>query len=384
MWEVVRTLVDPRTSRVWASHYQRPRRVALGLHRIPETAVVGLVAGRYDEVDPVDEVVRRCEFQRACLRLARARVDVASGPVGDHGVVFLAPAERSDQATRAKLVELGERAVVLARRQFALRLHVGTSTATGSASLPVRYQAALAAAEKALSQGVRLVHASALTGPAEHAVRDLRAELARAVDEPTSKLTARFDRYLDIVAVHSGYRMEPTRVHLDAGFERLASPFVVSGALDQETFDDLCGVLDRAAESASTLRDLFFAYRTAVADLVQALDRPTRARRERSLRRAVQFIREHVAEPIRLKAVARVAGFEPHYFSRLFRERENVTFEKFVTERRIERAKQMLWRTSLGIERIGQLSGFASSTYFHRVFKRVVGETPLEYRKRPT
>ena len=91
-----------------------------------------------------------------------------------------------------------------------------------------------------------------------------------------------------------------------------------------------------------------------------------------------------MAEPIRLKAVARVAGFEPHYFSRLFRERENVTFEKFVTERRIERAKQMLWRTSLGIERVGQLSGFASSTYFHRVFKRVVGETPLEYRNRPT
>ena len=354
------------------------------MRRTPEYAVVGLIAGRHDEADPVDEAVRRYEFQRACVRLARARPDTASAPVGDHGVMFILPAERTEAATRAKLVEIGERAAALARRQFQLRVHVGTSTVAGRVPLPARYQLALAAAEKALSGGVRVVHGASIAERPAHAVRDLRAELSRRVDGPAEELTARFDRYLDSVAVHAGYRMEPTKAHLEAGFERLAAPFIGSGALDRDSYDDLCSALDRATESASTLHDLFSAYRGAVADLTQALDQPTRARQERSLRRAVQFIREHATEPLGLTVVARVAGFEPHYFSRLFKQRERVTFEKYVTDLRIERAKQMLWRTSLSIERIGQLAGFVSSSYFHRVFKRVVGETPLEFRKRPT
>lgn len=49
---------------------------------------------------------------------------------------------------------------------------------------------------------------------------------------------------------------------------------------------------------------------------------------------------------------------------------------------RIERAKEMLARTSLSVERVGQLSGFASNHYFHRVFKRVTSETPRECRNR--
>jgi transcriptional regulator GlxA family with amidase domain len=75
-----------------------------------------------------------------------------------------------------------------------------------------------------------------------------------------------------------------------------------------------------------------------------------------------------------------VAGFSPNHFSRLFRASEKVPFEHYVRALRVERAKQMLSRTTLSVERIAQLSGFATGPYFQRVFKEVAGTTPGAFR----
>jgi AraC-like DNA-binding protein len=383
MWEAARMMVDPATARIWASAYNFPRREALGLRHMPEHALVGLIAGSKNELDPVDEILRRYQFQRACLALARSHGDLATGPVGSHGVAFLLPAERSEGRSRATMLEIAERASNLGRRQFQLRLHFGVSSLGRGASLPVRYQRALAAAERALSQDRALVHAVDHVEHSENVIRDSRAELSRLAREPSSKLTARFDRYIDTVMNHCGHQVELVRAELGAGLERLADPFLKSGALDPKSWNDVMGSLDRANEVAVTWRDVAEAYRRAVPDIEHALREPTSAHRERNLRRATDFIREHATESLSLRAVARLAGYEPHYFSRLFKQRENMTFEAYVTRARIERAQQMLHRTTLSIERVAKLSGFSSSQYFHRVFKHAVGETPLEYKRRP-
>ena len=381
MWEISRAMVDPRTARTWASPFQIPTLAGFGISRYPEQAIVGLIAGRQDESDPVDGLIRRHQFQRACVALARSRGDIACGRVGDHGVMFLCAPERSDARLRTRLAEIGERAAHLARRQFALKLHVGIGPTSGASSLPVRYQAALVAAERALSAGTALVHGTDVERPS-YALRDLRRQLAELVRERPGNLSARFDRYLEVVGSQSGYRIEAVRAHLEAGLERLAEPFLASGALDEKSFDDMYGSLERATEGADTISELFAAYRRVVADMEEALQQPVEAHQERSLRRAVAFIRDHVSEPLNLTLVARHAGFAPNYFSRLFKRREKVTFERYVQDLRIARAKEMLARTTLSIERVGQLSGFASKHYFHRVFKRVSGETPLACRTR--
>jgi YesN/AraC family two-component response regulator len=168
---------------------------------------------------------------------------------------------------------------------------------------------------------------------------------------------------------------------LESGLERLVEPYLQSNALDAASAEGLFAAVQRAGDAARTINELFLAYRQAVKDLEQILERPAPAHRERNLRRAVAFIRERLSEPLRLVDVARVGGFAPNYFSRLFKEREGVTFEHYVTNLRIERAKQMLGRTTLKVERVGQLSGFASGPYFHRVFKQVVGQTPVAFRR---
>jgi AraC-like DNA-binding protein len=161
----------------------------------------------------------------------------------------------------------------------------------------------------------------------------------------------------------------------------MAVPLVGTGLLDEKSFGTLCETLDRAASEARTVSELFAAYRRATNDVSQAVVTPVSARRERSLRRAVEFIHEHYAEQLPRDKVARIAGIAPDYFSKLFRERERTTFEDFVRAVRLERAKQLLANTGLGVGRVAEMSGFNSSAYFCRVFQRAAGNTPLAYRR---
>ena len=95
---------------------------------------------------------------------------------------------------------------------------------------------------------------------------------------------------------------------------------------------------------ARTLSELAAAYRAAVADLSDAIRRPVSARRDRSLRGALEYIHQHYGERLELPKVAKVAGFTPKYFSQLFHEREKMTFERYLAKLRLERAKQLLSR----------------------------------------
>jgi AraC-like DNA-binding protein len=239
----------------------------------------------------------------------------------------------------------------------------------------------LGAAEAALAQSTTMIFADAQSSRPDRSLRQLRAELCNEVEQRPDLLPARFDRYLEMLSAQCGYRSDAARGHLEAGFEQIAAPLLSNGAIDKKSFDALCEVLDRAAREAGTITDLFAAYRRAVLDLSEAVQRPVRARQDRSLRSAVDHIHRHFAEPLALKTVARLAGFAPSHFSKLFIQRERVPFEGYVRALRIERAKQLLADTELDAARVADLSGFRSPQYFSHVFSRSLGVTPLAYRQ---
>jgi len=379
VWEAARAMVDERTSRVWSDPVRGPQRRGLGLTGSPEHVVVGLVTGRQRNTDPVTDVLRRHAFQRTCVELARARKTVMSGKLGDNGVTFLCVGQGSAERARRRLVDLAEEASSMARRRFRLALHCGISALP--LPLPAQYQAALAAAESALSRGESLAYAESSVGPTR-LLGDLRRELAELAEKDPKALPAHFDRFLEAVAVRSAYRAEVARAHLEAAFERLSDALLRSGAIDPKGAVTIHGGMDRALVEASTINDIFGIYRHAVGDIVAALEQPAPARRERSLRRARDYVRQHYAEPITLQQVARVAGFAPNYFSELFHEKEGMTFASYVTRLRIDHAQELLIRTPLNLQRVAQLSGFSSADYLSRVFKRTMSETPIQYRWR--
>jgi len=372
MWDDAETMIDPRAFTLWLSRVSTNELAFLGLAELPEQVVVAFVAGREDEPDPLSELLRRDAFQRGSVRLAVEIGGVVCARVGDHGVAFLV-----DEAGRrgSKLSRVADRAAVLARSQ-GFRLHVGLCDLGDTRPLWAKYRTALAGAEKALSMGRNVVRVSDSASRADTSLRELRRNLADA----TGSFAPRFDRYLEAVAAHSGYRVDPSRAHLEAGLECMIENLVGAGALDAKSVQDLYRSVDLIASTASTMRELFFEYRRLVAEVDLTLARTTAARRGRSTQRAAEYVRDHLGDELRMTKAAKIAGFAPTYFSRLFKHEQGMTFEAYRRKLRLERAKQLLAGTSLGIEQIGQLCGFGTRHYFHRAIRASTGMTPAVYR----
>jgi AraC-like DNA-binding protein len=96
--------------------------------------------------------------------------------------------------------------------------------------------------------------------------------------------------------------------------------------------------------------------------------------------RAKEFIRDHQGEDLSLGQVARAVNTSRYYFCKLFKRVTGLNFTDYLSRVRIERAKNLLLNPSLRISEIGFEVGFQSLTHFNRVFKRIIGQSPTQYR----
>lgn len=92
------------------------------------------------------------------------------------------------------------------------------------------------------------------------------------------------------------------------------------------------------------------------------------------------YISAHCSDELNLEAVASMSGFSKFYFSRLFKQFTNVSFYKYVNQKRIEKAAEMLAEPNISITNVALSCGFESLSSFIRMFKIVKGCTPTEFR----
>jgi AraC-like DNA-binding protein len=381
IWESVRTMIDERSARAWHTRSWAPDLLYLGLTRLPDRVLVGLATIDRGASDPVEEAVRLDAFQRSVVDFV-APSGVLTGRVGDHGVVFVATTSGSERTRVARLTELAGRVSTWARRQFGVSLHFGTSGAAAESSLSRSYQTALAAAQVALFEGREMVVSQRAGRARPTSLWNMRRALGRLLDENPERLEAHFDQYLEVVMSECAYRSGTARVHLELGFERLMETLARQGVLDEQSFAAMHEDLERSVMSARTLTEIFDHFRRAVANIAKAAQAPVPARHERSLERALAHIEQHYTEPLRLQQVARIAGFTPSYFSKLFIHNERVPFSRYVARLRVERAKRLLTTTRLNLTQVARLSGFPTAAYFCTAFGEATGTTPAKWRAR--
>jgi AraC-like DNA-binding protein len=96
--------------------------------------------------------------------------------------------------------------------------------------------------------------------------------------------------------------------------------------------------------------------------------------------KAKEFIETHHTEELSLTQVAAAVHTSVFYFCKLFKKATGINFTEFVSRTRIEKAKNLLLNPNLRVSEIAFEVGFQSLTHFNRVFKRVVGESPTQYR----
>lgn len=92
------------------------------------------------------------------------------------------------------------------------------------------------------------------------------------------------------------------------------------------------------------------------------------------------YINDHCTEGLTLDAISERAGFSKYHFSRLFKQFTNVSFYKYLNQKRIETSERLLIDPSLSVTEVSLSSGFASLSSFIRMFKQIKGCTPSEYR----
>ena len=94
----------------------------------------------------------------------------------------------------------------------------------------------------------------------------------------------------------------------------------------------------------------------------------------------LEFIQSHYTEDISLQDVAQVMNYSDAYFCKLFRQCFDKSFTTYLSEFRVEKAKRLLTDVTINVKEISDKVGYRDPNYFAKVFKRIVGITPSEYR----
>jgi AraC-like DNA-binding protein len=98
--------------------------------------------------------------------------------------------------------------------------------------------------------------------------------------------------------------------------------------------------------------------------------------------KAIRYIEDHFVEDISVKEVADSVYFSEYYFSRLFRTYTNMSPFSYIVKLRIILAEHLLVNGTDSVENVGTKCGFNSVQHFIRSFRKHMGCTPYQYRKR--
>lgn len=99
------------------------------------------------------------------------------------------------------------------------------------------------------------------------------------------------------------------------------------------------------------------------------------------IRRALIFVRRHFTEPITLSQVALEAGLSRFHLCRLFRRQVGLSFRGYLQGLRIDHARMLLADRRLTVSEVAYATGFNDLSHFDKVFNRLVGVSPTEYRR---
>jgi len=96
--------------------------------------------------------------------------------------------------------------------------------------------------------------------------------------------------------------------------------------------------------------------------------------------KARAYIHDHQTEEISLSQVAKAVNMSSYYFCKMFKKITGINFTDYVARVRIEKSKNLLLNPNLRISEIAFEVGFQSLTHFNRVFKKILGQSPTDYR----
>ncbi|HYZ87460.1 MAG TPA: helix-turn-helix domain-containing protein [Bryobacteraceae bacterium] len=214
---------------------------------------------------------------------------------------------------------------------------------------------------------------------------------------PYSKPPGNINLFTDGVrpAVRSYSQLELTIVGLDPGFaaevareldiKQLPGP----ADIHDDSAVHLMRLLESAAKSEESSNQLYLDHLACALTLRLFSSGDNRQNRQvpkgalplHRLRRVIERMRADLATNLDLKTLAAESGYSRNQFLRMFRTATASTPHQFFLQLRVEKAQSLMKDKSLRIIDIAASCGFASQAHFSRVFRDIVGVTPMQYRR---
>jgi AraC-like DNA-binding protein len=361
----------------------------MGLSRLPTTVLALMpLDDRAQAVDRVQTLVRNAAIQRACIALARDMPETAATRLGDYGVAIITSSRPGKNAVRQRL-ELRERAQrfqAAVWERFRVRALVGIgSPEPPGAPLFGSHREAVLALHMAVQLEKDVLFHDEHGGAKALSYVDLRAGADALADafqrEDATQLELAADRYVQLVLRYAAERLEVARSLMLSALFQLLAVLERRQPMRHDVRDRFARELAAGVEEATSSSRLLAAFNEALARLGFVASRAWQGPSVMRIEATLQHLRESFAEPLRLPAVARRAGFSVPAFARLFRQTTGTSFLVYLRALRVEHAKKLLVATPMTTDQVAQASGFQSQHHLIRSFKKVTGETPGAYRR---
>ncbi|WP_127587963.1 response regulator transcription factor [Paenibacillus koleovorans] len=139
---------------------------------------------------------------------------------------------------------------------------------------------------------------------------------------------------------------------------------------------------DSDGDDPSDFEAAFEAFRVQVVGMLTELRLKRKGKAKDPIEEAKEYIERNLSKEVSLEEVADMLGFNPSYFSQLFKLTTNETFVQFRIRRRMELAKRLLEQPQHRIVDISYDVGYADHAHFTKTFKKYAGCSPSEYRQK--
>jgi len=101
-----------------------------------------------------------------------------------------------------------------------------------------------------------------------------------------------------------------------------------------------------------------------------------------SIDRIIDYIDDHYSENLNLQDLSHMAGFNPSYLSRIFKEKTGWPIFEYINQKRIYKATMLLKNSKMSIIEISMTVGYNNLSFFYRTFKKIMNTSPKDYRSK--
>ncbi len=129
---------------------------------------------------------------------------------------------------------------------------------------------------------------------------------------------------------------------------------------------------------SETLEELFAFFEAFVEEIHRLR---SRNQMSKEVSRVMEWMEEHYKESVDLHQAAEKVNLSYNHLSMLFKKEAGISFSDYLQQIRIEKAKELLLKSDKKLYDIMEEAGFTDQSYFSRLFKKVVGVRPSEFKK---